>query len=735
MKIIIGRNMIRHSITWILAILPVFLSPGVLSQTVDLNNKRFDIPLVQEAPVIDGRISPGEWDRATIIEDLHETTPIEFSATEERTVFRVMYTEDALYVSAYVYDDPNQLTAAVLRNETSLRWEDRVGIIIDPFNNKRSGYQFLTNPNGVRHEAIYTSATSQSFDWATIWEADAEVVEDGWTAEMEIPFKSLTFDPQNDTWGVNFTRDQMSSQSAMAWYSYNAQTNPANSGEMSGLRNLNQGVGLDLIPSFSTDFRENHVAGSSDTELNPSFDLTYKLSSSLNLTMTWNTDFAATEIDDIQLDLDRFSTRLAEKRSFFLTDMDIFEFGSSVGRFNNSTQDPFNSRNIGLNNGTPVDLTGGAKLSGRVAGFDVGSLIIRQEEFNNIDPTNIYIGRVKRSILSQSELGAIFTEGDPASNDSSSTIGVDFTYRNTQLANNRSFVSNFWIQQSDNPGVDGNDSAWYLDFDYPSSDSWYISARVEEVEENFDPRLGFSNRSGARQYFATIGDNHILINNPLLQKISYSLSGIQYNYLDNGDLQNRNFYLNALTLESPGGDEFQFNISDQVQVLRPGERAPLAGLGVIIPPGEYEYTRYQLNLSSSESRPFSVSLDGTVGDYYSGRSWESEAGVNWKPNANLSFDFSYEYTQYDMPGQTVDTRVVEFENVITFSPSLSIVNLIQYENVSDTIGFNSRLRWNLQSGQDIWFVLGHGMRDEDEDGDFTDLESTATFKIRYTLRY
>ena len=215
--------MIRHSITWILAILPVFLSPGVLSQTVDLNNKRFDIPLVQEAPVIDGRISPGEWDRATIIEDLHETTPIEFSATEERTVFRVMYTEDALYVSAYVYDDPNQLTAAVLRNETSLRWEDRVGIIIDPFNNKRSGYQFLTNPNGVRHEAIYTSATSQSFDWATIWEADAEVVEDGWTAEMEIPFKSLTFDPQNDTWGVNFTRDQMSSQSAMAWYSYNAQ--------------------------------------------------------------------------------------------------------------------------------------------------------------------------------------------------------------------------------------------------------------------------------------------------------------------------------------------------------------------------------------------------------------------------------------------------------------------------------------------------------------------------------
>lgn len=717
-------------------ILAVFISQETTAQTIDLNNKRFVIPRVEQAPRVDGELSPGEWDAAIEVEDLVETAPVEFSDPDDRTVFRVMYTEDALYVAIYVYDDPDNLTATIMRHETSLRWDDRAGIMIDPFNNKRSGYYFLTNPNGVRHEAIFTSATTQSFDWATIWNANAQVVEDGWTAEMEIPFKSLTFNPDNETWGVNFIREQMSSQSAMAWYTYNGQQNPASSGEMTGFRNLNQGVGLDLIPSFSTDYRQSHINNSSNTDFNPSFDMTYKVSSSMNLTLTWNTDFAATEVDDIQLDLDRFSVRLPEKRSFFLTDMDIFQFGSSVSRFNNSTQDPFNSRNIGLSDdGAQVDLTGGAKLSGRVAGFDVGTLIIRQEKYNTIDPTNIYIGRVKRTVLSQSELGAIFTEGDPSSNDSSSTMGLDFTYRNTQLANNRTIVSNFWAQQTDNPGLDGQDSAWYLDFDFPSNDSWYFSARIEEVGENFDPRLGFSNRNGARQLYGVVGNNWIFSNRPNLRKISASLSGIQYNYLDNNDLQNKIVYWNVITAESQAGDEVQINISDQIQVLRPGERAPLARLGVVIPPGQYGYTRYQLNLSSSEARPFSASLNSTVGDYYNGRSWESTAGVNWKPNAHLAFDFSYEYTQYDMPGISVDTRVVEFENVITFSPSLSIVNLIQYENVSDTIGFNSRLRWNLQSGQDIWFVLGHGMRDEDEDGNFTDLDTTATMKVRYTLRY
>lgn len=714
------------------------LPAQVYSQAVDINDRRFEIPRVQTAPRIDGVLSPGEWDMAAEIDELHETAPVEFADPGFRTVFRIMYTDEALYISAYAYDDPNQLTATVMRNETSLRFEDKIGITIDPFNNKRSGYLFQTNPNGVRHEAIYTSASSFSFDWATIWDVGAQVVEDGWTAEMEIPFKSLTFNPQNEIWGINFQRGQMLSQTDMAWYSYNGQANPANAGEMTGLQGLDQGVGLDLIPSFSTDYQQDHITHLSDSNFNPSFDLTYKLTSSLNLTATWNTDFAATEIDDIQLDLDRFSTRLPEKRSFFLTDMDIFQFGSTGNFFGggNNTPQPFNSRNIGLSDdGTPVDLTGGAKLSGRVAGFDIGTLIIRQEEFENIDPTNIYIGRLKRTVLSQSELGGIFTNGDPASNDSSSTYGVDFTYRNTRLNNNRSITSTYWIQQTDNPGIDSKDMALHADIDYPSNDSWFANAKFEEVQANYDPRLGFANRTGVRQYNGQLGRNWIFRNHPFIRRYRTDFTATQFNYLDTGDVQSRTFEWQAINLQNLRGDELHIDITNDKQVLLPGERAPLARLGVVIPPGEYDSNTYQALVSLSQSRPFSVGFRTKVGDYYGGSFRELQSRVDWSASPRLSFKLSWRYNTYNMPDKEVDTRVTTFENVITFNPALSLVNLIQYENVSDTIGFNARLRWNREAGQDVWLVLGHGMRDEDEDGSFTDLESSLTLKVRYTFRY
>tara|TARA_R110000824_G_scaffold7892_3_gene35748 strand:- start:97413 stop:99776 length:2364 start_codon:yes stop_codon:yes gene_type:complete len=715
--------------------LALFPAP-IQAQILNTEEASFQIPRVEQAPQLDGILSPGEWAAAYELDDLHESSPVQFSTPDDRTVFWFMYTDDALYVAAYAYDDPDQLTAKVMRNETSLRFEDKVAVILDPFNNKRSGYLFQTNPNGVRHEAIYTSATSLNFDWATIWNANAQQVEDGWTAEMEIPFKSITFDPQNPTWGINVYRDKMATQTENSWVSYNGQRNPSVAGEMTGFSNLNQGMGLDLIPSLSTDYRSDHITGGNDSDLNPSFDLTYKITPALNLTLTWNTDFAATEVDNIQLDVGRFSPRFAEKRSFFLTDMDIFQFGAGGGFFGNAGPSPLNTRTIGLNAvGAPVDLTGGAKLSGRVAGYDIGTLIIRQEESDGIDATDIYVARVKHGVLSQSELGGFITYGDPTSNDTSSTMGADFTYRNTRLPNNRNLRATLWALQTDNPGIDSDDRAWQIDVDFPSNNSWYTSAKIEEVQANFDPRLGFVNRKGVRQYNGSFGNNWIIRDHGFLQTISTELEATQYNYLSTGDVQSRTLDWNLITLNSNAGDQLSLSISREKQVLLPGERAPLRQLGVIIPTGEYNYTRYNPSITFSQSRPLSLELSGGIGDYYTGSSWDAASTLGWRPSKYLSFNFTYEYSQYDMPGMKANTRVMEFENVITWSPALSLVNLIQYENVSDTLGFNARLRWNLRSGQDIWFVLSHGMNDLDEDGDFSDVQSSATFKVRYTLRY
>ncbi|SVE34422.1 uncharacterized protein METZ01_LOCUS487276, partial [marine metagenome] len=218
--------------------------------------------------------------------------------------------------------------------------------IIDPFNNKRSGYSFTLNPNGVRQEAIYATATRASDQWDGIWHGAATKVDDGWTMEMAIPFNTVTFDPNDDTWGVNFYRRVIRKTERMAWESRNGAVNPTVSGEMYGLQNLNQGIGLDVTPSASSIYTKDREISATDTEFDPSLDINYKITPSINGLVTFNTDFAATEVDGRRLDLQRFSLFFPEKRAFFLTDFDIFQFGGVP------TGGGHWSRAVGLRSGT-----------------------------------------------------------------------------------------------------------------------------------------------------------------------------------------------------------------------------------------------------------------------------------------------------------------------------------------------------------------------------------------------
>jgi len=726
----------KFALSSLLVLLAV--SSPLQAQNAITQNKSFEIPKVEDEPQLDGVLSPGEWDAAVTIDDFYEVRPVEFDEARERTVYYLMYTEDALLVAVYSYENPDQINASVLRHGVSLRNDERVHILLDPFNNKRSGYLFQTNANGVRQEGIYTGNTSISFEWTGIWDASSSIVEDGWIAEMRIPFKTLSFNPDNETWGVNFWREQTSSQTRMGWISQNGQTNPNNSGTMTGIRGLNQGMGLDITPSMSTTYADNDITGTR-SETNPSMDLNYKVTPSLDLTLTVNTDFAATEVDSIQLDLGRFSSRLQEKRSFFLAGMDIFSFvprrGGFSGGAGSSGPDPFFSRNIGIYRGQPVDLIGGAKLSGRIGNYDVGTLIIRQDEVDAVDATDLFVGRIKRSVLAESELGLIYTIGDPSSNDETSTLGLDFTYRNTRIGNNRDFEVQFWMQKSDNPGIDSDDMAWNVHLNLPSRNSWYAAARVQEVQENYDPRLGFANRTGVRHYAASVGDYWIFRGHPWLQQVQASLNYTRYDYLDSGDLQSSEWDLNLFRITAQSGDELVADIKWKDEVLRPGERAPLSGLGVVIPPGEYKFTEYSFSMNTEGSRSWDVRLRGDYGDYYTGEKLGIAPTLSWRPNRHLSFSLDYNFDRYEMPDATVYTRVASFTNEIAFSPSLSLVNLIQYENVSDSLGFNSRFRWNIRAGQDVWFVIGHNMVDQDEDGKFARVETSASAKISYTLRY
>ena len=258
------------------------LASQELTQETLLENrveaKSFRAIRVENAPVMDGVLDDPVWQQAQVVTDFHQSRPGDHAAPSEPTELYVVYTSDALYIGARMYDQTPELIAApTIRHGLGLPFDDRLVVILDPFNQGRAGYRFETNLNGVRHDALYTTPTQFSLNWNTIWETATKAETNAWVAEIEIPFKSLPFDPSLDTWGFNFGRGIRRKNEEMAWVSLDRQYNPTIMGEMTGMSGMDQGVGLDIVPSFAAvQQRRFNPAGSLD-QYNPSLDASRRL--------------------------------------------------------------------------------------------------------------------------------------------------------------------------------------------------------------------------------------------------------------------------------------------------------------------------------------------------------------------------------------------------------------------------------------------------------------------------
>jgi hypothetical protein len=227
----------------------MLLAGGIQAQPAAVAPKTLNMVRLDTAPTIDGRLDEPVWSQAAIVEDFHQVQPNEFAEPTERTRVFVFYDDDAIYVGAELADsDPDNLTANILRQGQLIQDEDEFVVILDPFNDQRSGYRFETNPNGIRNDAIYENATQTQWDWDGIWRAAASRTAEGWVAEMAIPFKTLSFDPANDTWGINFSRNVARSGERMGWVSRNRNQNASIAGRAVGMNGMQQGMGLDIVP-------------------------------------------------------------------------------------------------------------------------------------------------------------------------------------------------------------------------------------------------------------------------------------------------------------------------------------------------------------------------------------------------------------------------------------------------------------------------------------------------------
>ncbi len=716
----------------------------------DPGQKSVRVVRTDTPPVIDGDLSDAVWARAAIIDDLHQTEPVEYADPFEHTEIFILYDDNGLYIGARLHDtDPELITANNMRQNDSIGEDDRLYVTIDPFNERRSGYWFGVNPNGVRSDGLYRNVSEFYSDWDSIFYAEAGRFEGGWTAEIEIPFKSISFDPTTDTWGLNFSRGVVRKDENLAWVSRNREYNPSVSGLAEGFEGLEQGVGLDIVPSLSisdarTFSNDALVPDDARSSVEPTVDIFYKLTPQLNASLTVNTDFSASEVDDRQVNLDRFNLFFPEKRDFFLREADIFEFGGIGGQrqtqipgLNALGQNgrPFFSRRIGLSpGGAPIDLKVGGKVSGRVGRFEIGALSVRQDALGDIAARDLSVIRTKAGVLRESNLGVVVTDGNPGANIDNSLVGLDFQYRNTRLPGGRSLESDIWYQQSDTEGVDSDQAAFGVGVRLPTNEGFRAGFQYKEYEANFNPALGFVNRRNISDASASLG-YMLRPRGGYLQSWLMLFDVQQVDFLDTGALQTHAVFFRPMVLRNRTGDEIFFGYRKFTEgLVDPFQISP----GIVIPVGQYDLEDWGIQLSTGNHRRYAANMRLVrfkKGSFFGGDRSDGFVQLTWRPSARFRGNLSYSYADIDLPQGSFETRLVSAGIEFAFTSSLSWVNLIQYDNVTETAGVNMRLHWIPEAGRELYFVINHNVEDYDRDNDFRSTYSDMTAKVNYTFRF
>jgi hypothetical protein len=687
--------------------------------------KSFVVSRADSSPVIDGLLDDDAWRHAVIVDDFHQTVPTDGATPTERTIVRVMYDDEFLYIAANLRDsDPQAIQALQLIQGKLFFSDDRFWVMLDSFNSKRNDYLFQVNANGVRREVLRENNSRFIEEWETIWYAESAIHANGWATEIAIPFKSISFSPESDTWGINFGRGIVRKQEFALWSSHDRQDWPAYGGEVSGISDIEQGLGLDIVPSINLQQERDLELGESQSSFDPSLDIRYRITPSLSATFTLNTDFATAEVDELQVTLDRFSLFFPEKRDFFLQDAGIFEFGNidTNGR-------PFFSRRIGLSeDGETIDIVGGAKLTGRIGDFNIGALAIRQDAFADIAATDLFVARGSRNVLGESAVGFIVTNGDPGSNNNNSLLGADFLYRNSNGPFGQIVTGNLWAQQSKTTGLDGKDRAYGALLEMPND---IVSAylRAEEIQENFNPALGFVNRTDIRR-FATGARYRTRPGKGLWRTINHR---IDFNLVTNmaGKTLTEQTRIRPVTLGTHNGDfmfiEWQSNEEFVEEPFDLFDR-------LNVPVGRYKFDRYRAEFASGMGRPLRVVLSVQDGGFFDGDRLEKFFELEWRQSAHFSLALALTENDVELPSGNFTSHLGSFRTDIAFSSRWSWSNLLQYDNTDDVVGINSRLRYIPEAGRELMLVVNH-LADVDASNRLTSRRGEVNLKLSYTFRY
>jgi hypothetical protein len=689
---------------------------------------------IEQGPVVDGKLDDPVWQKAPVGGPLIQYEPKQNTSASERTEFRVLYDEKNLYLGIWCYDsEPDKIIARLMEREGPMWLDDGVTIVLDTFHDRRNGYVFFVNPNGARRDGLIIDNVRENHDWDGIWTARSSIDGEGWKLEISIPFMTLGFDPKITTWGFNLQRTIQRRAEESRWSGAEPQFRTGNvseAGTLTGLRGLKQGLGLEFRPYVLG--REKNGTGDSGSSLDfeAGGDLRYRITPNLSASLSVNTDFAETEVDLRQINLTRFPLFFPEKRRFFLEDSGVFSFGG----LQDHELIPFFSRRIGLSGdgqAVPIDYAG--KVAGRVGPYNMGFIGASLGEYSDLEKQNAFVGRVSRDVLEQSSLGVLTTTGDPNSLDKNFLLGTDALFRTTSFLGGKTLEANLFAlgSHTEGEGHSNTSPAYGFNIAYPN-DLFDFGFRFLEIAEDFNPALGFAPRTDIRAYSSNWAWQPRPASVDLIRQFSFGYSNAIVTDLSN-NLETAWHGFTPLSIEFTNSDEVYFNINYNFDA--PDSDFEI-GEGVIIAPGDYQWNNVTTGINLAPKRVVNGFLESTVGDFYDGERQKYSMGINVLPWKHLSFELTYDLNLIDLPDGEFETHLGSLRMGWHFTPEMFVAHLVQYDSISDSIGYNGRFQWEYHPGSFIYAVFNQSFVNEtNRRNSFVPGDRELILKLGVNLRF
>lgn len=672
------------------------------------------IPL-DEAPVIDGDVlGDAAWDGVVSSTGFLQTTPDEGQPASERTEVRVAYDQETLYFGVICYvRDPNTIIVSDSRRDTPLNETDSFQIIIDTYLDKQNGFVFGTNPAGLEYDGQVVnegqgtarfggsgrragqqqrgSGGGFNLNWDGVWQVRAQVSEIGWSVEFAIPFRTLRYPAStSQTWGINFQRNIRNRNERAFWAPLPRQFNIYRLSLAGELQDVAVPAQRNLkFTPYALGEAIRRASDAATTAVGDfGADLKYSVTPSLTLDLTYNTDFAQVEVDEEQVNLDRFNLFYPEKRPFFLENAGLFSVGVP------GQLEVFFSRRIGIGDGgEQVPIIGGGRLSGKVGNnTNIGFLNMQTESLNPTgSPSNNFtVARVRQDFVNRSNLGVMVVNRQ-----ATGSLAGDGDYNRSFAVDGRlgigqaGTISGF-AAGTETPGVDADSHAYSLAANY-ESERYRLGAGFSEAAPNFNPEVGFFTRRGYRRVDGAFRtrfrpDNSWGVHELRPHSSHFTIWNFvtgqqesQYTHIDNAiEWENGYEVSTALNLTKEG-------------VLEPFEIFP----DLIVPMGSYPHSETQLRFNTNRGAPVSLRLETVIGGFFGGNRLLMGPRLNVRAGETFNVQLAWDYNDIHLPAGSFETNLVRLRVSYSFTTRMFAQALVQYNDRADI--WSSNIRFALLS--------------------------------------